>query len=113
MLLHPNYNGDILGGTISAVLSIESGIPCCVYLLHFVAFLPLGFCFSQISGRKSVWFWFVVLVFYAIATELLQEYIPPRAFRYVDLVQDIAGIIVGVFFGYYLKFVRQTVKNDV
>jgi VanZ family protein len=106
LLLHPAWSSSVIPTHIASLLSMEAQATCCVYLLHFAAFLPLGFCCSQISGKRMIWFWLVALLLYAFGTEFLQEYIPPRAFRYEDLTQDIAGIIVGLFFGYYLKHIR-------
>jgi hypothetical protein len=115
LLLHPRISSNIMTVDVWSVLVMEADTFSCVVLLHFVAFLPLAFCFSQISSKKSILLWFVLLILYAIATEILQEYIPPRAFRYDDLTQDFAGIIVGLFFGYYLKHIRKEIDiyNDV
>jgi VanZ family protein len=110
MLLHPQFSSTILNDRLATLISFEQGVPCCVYLLHFVAFLPLGFCFSQVCNKKSFWFGFAVLLFYAFVTECLQEYIPPRAFRYEDLTQNIAGILVGTFLGFYLNEIRGKIK---
>jgi VanZ family protein len=111
-LLHPKWSGSIFSADTAALLSIETTAPICLSLLHFIAFLPLSFCVSQISSKKSIVIGFILLILYAAATEMLQEYIPPRAFRYEDLAQDFAGIIVGLFFGYYLKHVRERMNTD-
>jgi VanZ family protein len=111
LLLHPATNSGVLPKVWTTFYYIEPLLPATVSLIHFIAFLPLSFCISQISGKKSIWVWFLFLIVYAIATELLQEYIPPRAFRYDDLSQNIAGIVVGLFFGYYLKHVHNTISD--
>jgi hypothetical protein len=115
LLLHPKYGGDIMPAGQAVLYSLIPMLRGLVSLLHFIAFLPLAFCVSQICGKRTIWIGFILLLFYAVLTELLQEFIPPRAFRYEDLTQNIAGIIVGLFFGYYLKFVREdadTIKDN-
>jgi VanZ family protein len=122
LLLHPKlskHTSDRIAvetaierATLATILTAEAHAPHCVALLHFIVFLPLAFCVSQVCGKRTVWIGLLALILYAIATELLQEYIPPRAFRWEDLTQDIAGIIVGLFFGYYLKFIRQELDTN-
>jgi hypothetical protein len=112
LLLHPDFSASVCKIHTANWIMFATLATLFVPLLHFVAFLPLAFCFSQVGTKRMIWVWLILLVAYAAITEMLQEYIPPRAFRYEDLTQNIAGIIVGLFFGYYLRFVKKEMTDD-
>lgn len=65
---------------------------------HLITFGFLGFLVELGRRKKSIWFWGAVLVAYTLITEIVQELAPtPRAFEWRDVVQDLLGIMLGLF----------------
>jgi hypothetical protein len=62
---------------------------------HWIAFAPLGFlgCVSDWPLRRITRFG--LLVCYALASEGLQHFLPPRTVDWRDLVQNLAGLVTG------------------
>lgn len=65
-------------------------------LAHFLCFLPLGFLFFAARWRLSKIQLLLLLLVYAIATEILQGWIPNRTPELIDAIQDFAGLAAGV-----------------
>lgn len=73
------------------------------FLLHFVVYLLI--CMYYLAGRwkdlslfasNPLIKFILLLLFLAIVTELIQIWVPERAFNVFDLVANVAGIVVGV-----------------
>ena len=71
-------------------------------LIHAAAFFVLGLLFELARGR----FPFVPVFLFLLAYGPLSEVIQPltgRYFEWIDIIEDIVGILLGVPAGYYLK----------
>jgi hypothetical protein len=112
LLLHPKFNGSSVFIVAHTLCAAESQAQNLVIMLHFIAFFILALCVSPLCTKKTILPCLVLLVCYAVGTEWLQEYIPPRAFRYDDLAQNIAGIVVGLFIGCYPRFAMQDISLE-
>lgn len=76
-------------------------IPC-FSLIHAAAFFVLGLLFELARGR----FPFIVLFLFLLAYGPLSEVIQPltgRYFEWIDIVEDLLGVLLGVPAGHYLK----------
>jgi VanZ family protein len=62
---------------------------------HFVSFALLSLLVLMSRPRLSRVWLFAILGGYSVATELVQSQVPGRRMESIDLVQDIAGILVG------------------
>lgn len=65
-------------------------------LNHFGAFFVLAYCFDQGFQTTSKWL-FGVLFIYGALIEIVQHFLPNRAFELLDLAVDMGG--VGVYVG--------------
>ncbi len=72
------------------------------YFLHFIVYLSV--CLYFAIGRRFGWElfktqpllkFFGVMVFLAIATEVIQLFVPERAFNVWDMIANISGISIG------------------
>ena len=73
---------------------------------HLIAFTLLGFLVELSRNQRSRFFWIGVLFCYSVATEILQGLLNPlfhRTFDWQDIVQNILGVWLGVFIGYYCR----------
>lgn len=66
---------------------------------HLITFSLLGFLIELDRKKQSRFFWATLLIFYALLTEIVQEILPIRTFDLADIVQDFAGIFVGLWTG--------------
>jgi len=73
------------------------------HLLHFAGYFLI--CMYYLAGQKKGLSLFtanpltkfiLLLLFLAIVTELVQLWVPERAFNVWDLVSNVAGVVVGV-----------------
>lgn len=73
------------------------------HLLHFAAYFLI--CIYYLAGQKKDLSLFaanpltkfiLLVLFLAITTELVQLWVPERAFNVFDLVSNVGGVIVGV-----------------
>ncbi|MCJ7448583.1 MAG: VanZ family protein [Bacteroidales bacterium] len=73
------------------------------HLLHFTAYFLI--CIYYLAGQKRGFLLFsansltkfiLLLLFLATVTELIQLWVPERAFNVFDLVSNAGGVIVGV-----------------
>lgn len=73
------------------------------FLLHFAAYFLI--CMYYLAGRKrelclfysnSLTKFIPLLLFLAIVTELVQLWVPERAFNIFDLVSNFGGMVTGV-----------------
>jgi glycopeptide antibiotics resistance protein len=63
------------------------------YFFHALLFIP--WVFFMVSMRKPFMLWFILGLLLAISSELIQYYLPYRAFNINDLVANSIGIILG------------------
>jgi VanZ family protein len=74
------------------------------YLLHFSIFLPWMFLMrlhSGLSFHKSTWrplSWIFLGLLFAICTEIVQYFLPYRAFNINDLLANGLGVVLGFLF---------------
>ena len=74
-------------------------------LLHFTAFLTLTF-FMDLSIKKPLLLGkaaVIFLILYAFAIELVQHFLPYRSAEVFDLVLDLLGILVYLYFAPRIK----------
>jgi len=73
------------------------------FLLHFAAYFLI--CMYYLAGQKKGLFLFtanpltkfvLLVLFLAIAAELVQLWVPERAFNVFDLVSNVGGVIAGM-----------------
>lgn len=73
------------------------------FLLHFIVYFLI--CLYYLAGWKngvslfaanSLFKFILLVLFLAIVTELVQLWVPERAFNVFDLVSNIGGVIVGL-----------------
>lgn len=80
--------------------------------LHFMAYLMLVFLlWFTVSGVQRIdwrrlrpWLVLVALVAYGIIDELLQGFVPGRSPDVMDLVADVAGVLLGMILFTFLSF---------
>ena len=73
---------------------------------HLVAFTLLGFFVELGRFKRSMRFWVSLLILYAIGTELLQWLLHPichRFFGWEDILNNIVGVLLGTFIGYFCR----------
>jgi glycopeptide antibiotics resistance protein len=76
------------------------------HLLHLLAFLPLyplGVWLFQPISRKGRVYLLVMGLVIAFATEFVQFFIAYRAYNPVDLVSNLAGVLVGAIIVFVVK----------
>lgn len=67
-------------------------------LFHFVGFGAFAF-FCILAFPRLAVFWTIFISFLlGISVEVVQSFLPHRAFSYADMIADFAGIIVAVGF---------------
>lgn len=70
------------------------------FAANIAMFVPLGFLFVLLLGRRY-WAWaIVVAVLLTCAIEFTQSYLPMRVTDTRDLVANSSGALVGVIFGW-------------
>ncbi|MDR2641926.1 MAG: VanZ family protein [Planctomycetaceae bacterium] len=74
---------------------------------HLFSFMVLGFLFELDRRRFSFEFLGLVLLCYAICTEIGQIFFPPRVFDLEDIMQNFAGIVIGLEIGNIIKNISQ------
>jgi len=72
------------------------------HLLHFSAYFLI--CMYYLAGqckgvslfnRQSLFKFFFLVLLLAVVTEVVQLWVPERAFNMFDLVSNVAGVVVG------------------
>ncbi|MDR1479499.1 MAG: VanZ family protein [Planctomycetaceae bacterium] len=71
--------------------------------MHLLTFLVLGFLFELDRRGFSFEFLGLLLLCYAVLTEVGQIFSPSREFDLQDMIQNFAGIIVGLEIGNIMK----------
>jgi VanZ family protein len=71
--------------------------------MHLITFSVLGFLFELDRRKFSFEFLGLVLLCYAMLTETGQLFSPPRQFDLQDIIQNFAGIIIGLEIGNIAK----------
>lgn len=85
----------------------EPGVKTASYS-HILAFLLLGFLVELNRKKQSRFFWTTVLIGYALLTEIVQDMLPVRSFEIADLIQNFAGIFLGLWVGGLCRLVLST-----
>ena len=106
-------------------LTHPGGIPFRLdYVLHLVAYFMLyaWFFLTVQSGKpalKPVFLGYIVIIVLGAGTELVQIYVPWRAFNIFDLMYNIAGILIaGITFrilaayGIPVKAIRNSLNSN-
>ena len=73
---------------------------------HLITFTLLGFLVELGRCKKSMLFWVSMLLVYAVGTDCLQWLLHPicqRCFDWVDIVNNIVGVFLGTFVGYFCR----------
>ena len=73
---------------------------------HLITFSLLGFLVELCRRKRSLFFWISVLFLYALGTEVLQWLLHPLCNRYFDwndIFQNVLGVLLGTFVGYYCR----------
>ncbi|MDR1483186.1 MAG: VanZ family protein [Planctomycetaceae bacterium] len=78
---------------------------------HLFSFMVLGFLFELDRRRLSFEFLGLALICYATFTEIGQIFFPPRVFDLTDIIQNFAGIIVGLECGNVAKITYQFITK--
>ena len=74
------------------------------YYIHFLFYLVLTVLFmkwQQLEGRSQRWLNIIVVIFgsvYASLNEIVQLFVPTRAFNPLDILSNISGVIIGLIF---------------
>ncbi|MDR2763251.1 MAG: VanZ family protein [Planctomycetaceae bacterium] len=76
---------------------------------HLITFAILGILVEIDRRRYSFEFLCLILLFYAIFTEIGQICFPPRSFELNDIIQNFAGIIIGMEIGNIIKNTCKTI----
>ena len=71
-------------------------------LIHAAAFFVLGFLFELARGRFPFIPVFLFLLVYGPLSEAIQP-LTGRYFEWIDIIEDLVGVLLGVPAGYYLK----------
>ena len=62
---------------------------------HFIVFFGFSVLMDLASERRPFWFWKgLPLLSYGILIEIMQYFTPEREFSFLDMLADLAGIIV-------------------
>jgi len=78
------------------------------YIFHIILFSP-WWLFKPKSYNK-IRSWFVFGLLFAIFSELIQYFVPYRAFNINDLIANCSGVIFGTFIFVLLKVFNNTKK---
>jgi len=81
------------------------GVPKVKYA-HLITFAMLGFLVELGRCKHSMRFWISILLLCAVGTELLQWLLYPICYRccdWVDMVNNIVGLFLGIFTGYVCR----------
>lgn len=77
----------------STAVSFYDQIEPVAHLLSFTLLTLLALATCRRITRYSL---VALLAVYGVATELVQSQIPERSMQLVDLIQDLAGILIGI-----------------
>lgn len=73
------------------------------HLLHFIVYflICIYYLFGQMKGyrlfrQNSLLKFIIAVLFLAVVTELVQLWVPARAFNLFDLVSNVTGVVVGM-----------------
>jgi glycopeptide antibiotics resistance protein len=80
------------------------------YLVHVLLFLP-WILFRCLFFKNGKLLWAILGICFAIATELMQYYLPYRSFNPYDMLFNVVGLLLGylVFMGINLK-IEEVIK---
>lgn len=69
--------------------------PSATFGVHFTAFALLAWCVSAAQWPRSLHVRILMLVSYALATETLQSFVPPRTVQVGDYLENLGGLATG------------------
>ena len=72
------------------------------YPKHLIVFLPLGFSLVRIKPESNTLFIFIGLIVGALP-EMIQYFIPYRAFNPLDVASNILGLLAGIGLYFFIK----------
>ena len=97
-ILPINNSGSVINNTYIVSVRLD-------YLLHFAIFLPWMFLLwkiAEVSGKNNFYntvLYILLGLAFAVATEMIQYFLPYRAFNINDMIANGLGIMIGsVFF---------------
>ncbi|MDR0337967.1 MAG: VanZ family protein [Planctomycetaceae bacterium] len=74
---------------------------------HLITFMLLGFLVELGRRKRSLLFWSLLLVFYTFFTEIIQDILPIRSFEWIDVFQDLCGIVFGLGLAVFCRFASE------
>jgi len=83
---------------------------------HLIIFALLGFLVELCRRKRSLFFWICVLCLYAVGTEVLQwllRSICHREFDWIDVSQDVVGVLLGTLIGYFCRPLVQRLSESL
>ena len=105
-----------MGSDIAALNRMELGPFRADYLLHALVFLPWMFLllFAPQEGIRVGWIWMWLGwlglgVIIAVGAEMMQLWVPYRAYNPMDAVFNVAGVFIG---GVLVLLIRQFEKKN-
>lgn len=82
------------------------------FLGNIAIFVPIGFLFVAIVGRRRWWLAVLIGVAMTLAIEGTQEFLPTRVPDVQDLIANSAGAAIGVLFAIAASFARGPRRRD-
>lgn len=80
-------------------------------LNHLFAFMVLYILISLAFKDLSIVYKVLLLFAFGLQIEIVQSFLPPREFSYLDMVADMAGIMFGIWCYFYVKKYWSRVSN--
>ena len=80
--------------------------------VHFTAFCVLGFLVAASRFPLRRWWIAGLLLSYAFASELVQYFVPPRTVELRDLLENLAGLSVGVGLWQLIAWYRTPTRRE-
>jgi VanZ family protein len=88
------------------IIGVRGGAPWFIKDLmpvaHVLSFFLLALLILSVQWTLPRWMVAVLLVVYGGTTEMLQSFLPTRTAEWIDWLQDIAGVVVGVALAWVL-----------
>ncbi len=72
-------------------------------VMHFAGYLVAGLSISAAWPRTALWQRGLFLLAYSIAIEIIQHFLPPRTFSWLDILANLGGIVAGLLLFILLK----------
>lgn len=68
------------------------------YLIHILIFIPWFYFYKTVYFKMNKFAWLFIGIGLAILLELIQNLIPYRTYNYLDMLFNIAGILLSFLF---------------